>query len=265
LLDADGSRVISDGPLFEHPQFSSDGESIAVSVVEEGTAPAIWIYGANSKVKRKIADNARFPLWDPDDQRLTFMKVGKGLVRQSLRSPQDQELIVPHEQFIVPDAWIGQNSTLLYHGVYPNRGVFAYTREADKEPNLRLSRGAAFPSLPTDESLVVFCTWPHGIKIGSFAELSSSSTLSDSGCTPHWGNDDTRIYYQSFNKLWAVSVQEKNEQGPIIGEAELVADLGYPGISLFDVDQSGRIVLARHEDTAPKPPVLVINWESALK
>jgi hypothetical protein len=264
LLDSDGSQVLVEGPSFEHPQFSNDGKSIAVSVIEEGKAPAIWIYGVESNVKRKVADNARFPLWDSDDQGLTFMKVGTGLVRQPLRNPQRLEVLVPHEQFIVPDAWISQNNVLLYHGVYPNRGGFVYTREADKETHQRLNQGAAFPNLTSDERWVAFCTWPRGIQVGRFPEISSTTTLTDSGCTPHWGDGDTRIYYQNFNKLWAVSVEKNIEQGPVFGNSEFIADLGYPGISLFDIDHSGRIVIARHRDTAPKHPVLLINWESKL-
>lgn len=264
LLESHGSKILADGPSFEHPQFSNDGKSIAVTVIEEGNAPSVWVYGIESKVKLKVADNANHPLWDSDDQRLTFAKIGTGLVRQPLRDTSGLEILVPHEQVIIPDAWIRQNNILLYHAVHPDRGILVHTLEADQETNEKLNRQAAYPNLTSDEQWVAFCTWPSGIQVGSYPEVSTTTTLTDSGCIPHWGNNDTRIYYQNFNTLLATSVEKNIGQGPVFGEPEFVADLGYPGLSLFDVDPGGRVVIARHKDTAPKPPVLLINWESKL-
>lgn len=264
LIDAEGERVLASGPLFEHPQFSNDGKSIAVTVIEEGHAPSVWVYGVDSKLKLKVASNSNYPLWGRNDQRLTFAKIGTGIVRQSLDNAKKPEVLVPHEQFIVPDAWINQNATLLYHAVYPGRGIFAYTLDASKEAQQVISQLAAFPNLSTDERWVAFCTWPGGIEVGSFPESFATTTLATSGCTPHWGNGDTRIYYQKFNKLWATAIEKNVGLGPIIGTSEVIADLGYPGISLFDVDPKGRIVITRHRDTAPADAVLLINWESEL-
>ena len=49
------------------------------------------------------------------------------------------------------------------------------------------------------------------------------------------------MYYQDFNKLWAVNVDLS--EGVAFGRREVIADFGYPASTLFDVDNSGRIVI----------------------
>ncbi len=262
LLESNGSRMLAQGPMFQHPQFSNDGKSIAVTATEEGKTPSIRIYGIESGAMRQFSEGARFPLWDPDDQGITFMKIDVGLVRQRLDGAKPVETVVRHERMIVPDAWINKGQTLVYHAVNPETNSHVYTLEFGNEPRKLFTPGVGTPNITVDQQWVAFCTWPHGVYVGSFPHATSLSIVTDSGCTPHWGAGDTRLYYQNFNRLWAVNVNIA--QGIVFGERELITDLGYPGISLFDIDKIGRIVFARHTDTAPKPPVLMMNWASML-
>ncbi|MFB3106228.1 MAG: TolB family protein, partial [Pseudomonadales bacterium] len=263
LLESNGSRVLAEGPMFEHPQFSNDGKSIAVTTIEEGKTPSIRIYGIESGVIRQFSDGARFPLWDPDDQGITFMKNDVGLLRRRLDTAKPAERLVSHDRMIVPLAWINQGHTLLYHAVNPETNSNVYTMESGNEPRQIFKPGATFPNITIDQRWVSFCTWPHGVYVGSFPDVTSLFTVTDAGCAPHWSGGNKRLYYQEFNKLWAVDVNIAD--GFSFGKRESIADLGYPGVSLFDIDKDGRVVYARHKNTAPKQPVLLMNWASLLE
>ena len=265
LLEPSGSRILAQGPLFEHPQISNDGKSIAVTVTEEGEIPSILIYDIESGASRQFSTGARFPLWSPDDQSITYTRAGVGLINQQLDGSEPVETVVPHQSMIVPDAWINQGMTLLYHAIISGRDYSAYSfsLESGNEPREIFTPGSVLMSITTDERWAAVCSMPNGIEVGSFPDMTFVASATDSGCAPHWGNDDKRLYYQDFNKLWAVGVEIK--EGIVFGKRELIAELGYPGISLFDIDKNGRIVFARHKDTAPKPPILMMNWMSILE
>jgi hypothetical protein len=107
------------------------------------------------------------------------------------------------------------------------------------------------------------CTWPRGVLVGRFPDLTSVAVASPRGCAPKWAANDTRLYYQEFNKLWAVDVSISSAVA--FGERELIADLGIPGRNLYDVDERDRIVIARHTYPSRRPPVLLLNWSNALE
>jgi hypothetical protein len=83
-----------------------------------------------------------------------------------------------------------------------------------------------------------------------------------SGHTSNWNNDDSRLYYQDFNKLWAVDIDLS--AGVAFGKRDVVADFGYAYGDLYDVDKNGRIVFVRHRNLESHPPVLIMNWEHML-
>ena len=223
------------------------------------------IYDIESGASRQFSAGARFPLWSPDDQSITYTRAGVGLINQQLDGSEPVETVMPHQSMIVPDAWINQGMTLLYHAIISGRDYSAYSfsLESGNEPREIFTPGSVVMSITTDERWAAVCSMPNGIEVGSFPDMTFVASATDSGCAPHWGNDDTRLYYQDFNKLWAVGVEIK--EGIVFGKRELIAELGYPGISLFDIDKNGRIVFARHKDTAPKPPILMMNWMSILE
>ncbi len=137
-----------------------------------------------------------------------------------------------------------------------------YLLEPDREAQHIYAHGAAFPSVTTDEQWLALCTWPHGVLVGRFPDFSAVTIASDQGCTPTWSADQTKLYYQDFDKLWVVDVDIGS--GISFGEREIVADLGMPSRDVYDVDRSGRIVFARHTYTAPKAPILRVNWDDAI-
>ena len=145
LLGSSGSRVLAEGQRFEHPQFSNDGKLIAVTVSEEGKTPSIRIYGIESDTNTLFSDDARFPLWNPDDQWIMFMKQGVGLIRKRLDGAKPTETWVHHESMIVPDAWINQGRSLVYHSG-TGFGIRIDTPESGNEPRQNLLSGeVSFP------------------------------------------------------------------------------------------------------------------------
>ena len=268
LMNAAGSRVVAqaDARAFSNPVFSNDGSKIAVVVLVGGLDPAIRIYEIDSGVMRQFSDG-EYPLWDPGDQSISFFKHGVGLVRQRLDGETPIQTLVPDNGFVIPDTWSNQGRTLIYHAFPRNQEVgnrgFGYALESDKKPHRITDYEASYLSLTDDERWVSFSTWPRGVQIRRFVDGDAVITdVSVSGHTSRWGNDDTRLYYQDFDTLWAVGVDLT--QGVALGKKERIADLGYPGTKQYDIDKSGRIVIARHEDSDPKQPVHMTNWTSML-
>ncbi len=268
LLEASGPRVLAQAGSFTSPAFSNDGKKIAVVSQVEGKGPAIRIYEIDSGVMRQFSDGLA-PLWDPADQSISFLKLGVGLVRQRLDGATPIQVLVTDRSFAfaLPNAWINQGRTLIYHAFPMEPGAssslgYGFALESGKEPRRIIGREATYLAFTDDERWVSFSTWPRGVQIAPFLDDAIVTDVSISGHTSRWGDDDTRLYYQDFNKLWAVDVDLT--QGVALAKREKIADFGYPGNDQYDIDKSGRIVFVRHEDSDPKPPVLMVNWINML-
>lgn len=254
------TRTLGAG-LFESPQFSNDGRYVAATRLDE-VPPAIWIYEIRSGASRRVAQPALGPLWDPDDRGMTYMEPGVGLVRQRLDDASSRQTLVSHTRNIFPSAWLEDGERFLYAAVNPTTTGDAYLREADGKSRHIYADGASFPSLSTDERWLALCTWPQGVLIGRFPSFASFAIATESGCVPKWSPDGTQLFYQDFDTLWSVRTDIGSEVA--FGERRKVAELGLPGRGLYDVDDHGRIVVARHSFTDPKPPVLLLNWAEHL-
>jgi hypothetical protein len=277
LLESNGLSVLAQGAGFHAPAFSNDGKKISIVEYEEGKGPSIKIIEIESGVMRQFADDGSNPLWDPDDQSITFSKYGVGLMRQPLGGAKPAEIIVSEKGAIMPDAWLSQGQTLIYTAfplqkpgsvrsntmemVSSNPG-FGYALESDHEPRQLLGQEASYLSFTNDEKWVSFSTWPRGVLVAPFADDTIAVTATVSGHTSNWNNDNSRLYYQDFNKLWAVDVDLS--AGVSFGKRDVIANLGYPSPDLYDVDKNGRIVFVRHRNLESHPPVLIMNWERML-
>lgn len=263
LLEPGGPRILATAQGFEAPTFSNDGKKIAVVAYEAGKSPSIRIYDIESGIVRQFADG-RHPLWDPGDQWITFIRQGIGLVRQRLDGSEAVETLVQHEGAIIPDTRINQGRTFVYH-VFGEDGssntAHAYALEAAGEARRIVGDDAAYLSFTRDERWVAYSTWPRGVLVAPFTDNAIAVDATISGHTSKWGDNDSRLYYQDFNKLWAVDVDLT--QGIAFGNREPIADFGHPGLQLYDIRED-QIVIVRHRDLDPKPPVLVMNWDRVL-
>lgn len=230
-------------------------------VAEEGKPPTIRIYDAETGAHRSFA-NGFFPLWSPDDQSITFNDYGRGMVRKRLDTGAE-ELLVPYNDFVVPHAWIDRGRTLLYSHSGAGSSIDLYPLEPDGKPQHLHGQNFSMPSLTADERWIAYCIWPCGVFVGRFPGFDSVATVSESGCGPVWGPGDTRLYYYDFDRVLAVDVTMG--RGVKFGAPEVVAESGYPGRQIYDVDARGRVVFIRDSDTDPKPPVLMTNWTSMLE
>jgi hypothetical protein len=265
LLNPDGtSRVIDRGPLFAYPAFSNDAKSIAVGIFDEVEGQsALWIYDVASGAPRRIAEPGAYPLWSPDDQAITYTKRGVGIVRHRLDGANSDEVLFQNsESFIAANAWIDQGRTLVFHDG-PRSDWDIYTLEPGGKSRLLIDhRLPTFASITRDERWVTFCTWTRGVMVGTFPAMQSVTIPSEGGCSPQWGPSDNYLYYQDANALWAIPTTIGDTV--VFGKKEFIADLGAGGFRLYDIDQAGRIVIARQFDSDPKPPVLFANWRSQL-
>ena len=273
LVDTNGkSRVLQSGPLFQMPEFSSDGQRIAVAFRDQLAVGAdLHIIDVATGSPQLIEEGSTNPLWSPDDKAILYSSGGVGLVRRSLDSSNSADILAPSKEYAstAPSAWIDGGRTLVL-GFNNNSTTDwdIYSMQLDEQPPDREPRllidheRPSFPSITEDGRWVAFCTWPRGVIVGDFPDLTYTMTPSETGCLPRWGPSDEHLYFQQANKLWKIPT----EIGDTItfGETELVADLGFASARAYDIDQDGRLVLARQYFDSPKPPVLLGNWRSAL-
>jgi hypothetical protein len=256
-------RVLAEGMAFEAPRFSNGGEYLAATVYSEVRwRPSIWLYDVRSGAARRFAEDGEGPLWSPDDRSITFTRFGQGLFTQSLDGPAEPELLVRNAYFIFAQAWVRGGRTLLFTVSGPEVVADLYALDSGGDPPRMLVNGGAMASISKDEQWLATCTWPRGVLVGRYPDFSSVAVASRRGCVPKWNADDTRLYYQELDKLWAVDVQIG--VGVALGEREMIADLGVPMRASYDVDRRGRIVIARHGHEDQKAPVLLLNWSGTL-
>ncbi len=264
LIDADGStRVLDTAAGFEQPQFSNDGNLVAVTVFEDGKPRHIKTYEIATGASRVFVEGA-VPLWGPDDQSITHLVPDTGLVRTSFVGSPNTDVLVRSDRFMVPNNWINGGDTLIYNVVNPETVGDLYALRIGEQPRHLFGDGACLSSATSDEKWLAFCTWPEGVRVGRYPQMAAITTVSPTGCTPIWSHDDSRLYYREFDKLVAVDVTFG--QGIAFGEPETVANFGTPaGRRLYDIDSKGRLLLVRENLTEPQPPVLVTNWLPATE
>ena len=271
LVETDGTpSVLRSGPLFTTPVFSSDGRRIAVGERDPLTTGSdLYIVEVATGSPQLIDEGGTaHPLWSPDDKAIFYSSGGVGLVKRSLDGSNLTELLAPSTEHTstAPSAWIDGGRTLVL-GFSNNSAsdwdIYSMPADGQSQPSLLIDHDLPnFPSITEDGRWVAFCTWPRGVIVGSFPNLTSEMTASETGCSPRWGPSDEHLYFQRDNKLWRIPT----EIGKTItfGETELVADLGVADARAYDIDQDGRLVLARRYFDSPKPPVFLGNWRSTL-
>ena len=265
VVDTDGtSRVLQSGPLFTTPEFSSDGQSIAVATHDEIAGSFdLHIFDVATGSSRRIDEGSSFPLWSPDDKAILYTTDGVGLVMRTLNSSASPEVLVPSKHISTgPGAWIDDGRTLVLQ-IGTSSDWDIYSMQLGSEPRLLIDHARpSYPTISENGRWVAFCTWARGVIVGSFPDLSSTITPSKNGCNPRWGPSDEQLYFQQGGKLWAIPT--KVGDAITFGETQLVADLGFALYRGYDIDRDGRLVLTRQAYDSPKPPVLLANWRSML-
>ena len=273
LVETDGtSSVLRSGPQFRMPEFSSDGQRIAVSERDQLSAGSdLYIIEVATGSAQLIDEGGTAnPLWSPDDKAILYSSGGVGLVRRSLDGSNSTEVLAPSTELAstAPSAWIDAGRTLVLgfsNNSTSDWDIYSYSMQLDDEqPRLLIDHELpSFPSITEDGRWVAFCTWPRGVIVGSFPSMTYTMKPSETGCNPRWGPSDEHLYFQRDNKLWKIPTEIGNTIN--FGETELVADLGViSSARAYDIDQDGRLVLARRYFDSPKPPVLLGNWRSVL-
>jgi Tol biopolymer transport system component len=271
LVEADGTlSVLRSGPLFTTPVFSSDGRRIAVGEFDPlATGLDLYIVDVATGSPQLIHEGGvANPLWSPDDKAIYYSSGGVGLVKRSLDGTNSTEVLAPSTErtSTAPSDWIDGGRTLVLGFTYnppSDWDIYSLQMDGQSQPRLLIDHELpSFPSITADGRWVAFCTWPRGVIVGNFPDLTYEMSPSKTGCSPRWGPSDEHLYFQQANKLWRIPT----EIGDTItfGETQLVADLGIGTARAYDIDQDGRLVLARRYFDSPKPPVVLGNWRSTL-
>jgi hypothetical protein len=263
LLDASGTpKLLDEGPVFEQPQFSNDGELIAVGVTESGRTASIRIYEINTGAYSEFAEGMQ-PLWGIDDASIVYNQFGKGLVRKQIASRSEPEMLVRHNHIIIPNTWVDGGRTLVYNATGPERVGDVYALTLGGETRHIAGDGAALASVSPDERWIAVCTWPAGVVVGSFPDMDRRTVASTTGCSPKWNKDGTQLYIQNLNKVLSVDVASGRSLA--FDTPRTIGDLGNLGSRRqYDVAGDGRIVLARHVNRSSKPVVVLTNWGPLL-
>jgi len=185
------------------------------------------------------------------------------LFRQNLGTPSQIEQLVRHDRLIWANAWTDDGKTLVYVAVNPETGGDLLTLVPGEEPHLTYSPGAGPVSITSDDQWIALCTFPRGLFVGQFPDVAYPSLVDEEGCNPNWGDNNRQLFFSKRRELWAVEVDYTSAIQ--FGEPRLIANLGERhNAPLFDVDNSGRIVMAQFSYPPAKPAVVVMNWQAIL-
>lgn len=271
LVETDGTQsILRSGAVFQQPVFSSDGQRIAVGESDPLAAgDDLYVIDVATGSQQLIVEGGTAnPFWSPDDKAIYYSSGGVGLVRHSLDGSNPPEVLAPSTELTstAPSGWIDGGRTLVLGFSYNSASdwdIYSLQMDGQSQPRLLIDHELpSVSSITEDGRWVAFCTWPRGVIVGDFPDLASTMSPSETGCSPRWGPSDEYLYFQQDNKLWRKPADIGNTI--TFGETEFVADLGFRSARAYDIDQDGRIVLARRYFDSPKPPVLLGNWRSAL-
>ena len=270
-----------DGIYHGPPALSHDGRRLAISRHPTNGLDQIAIYDLQRGIQTNltgVSGTSRWPVWTPDDSRLTFASEREGSwdlfeVSGNGAGAPEPLLVAPEDQW--PWSWSADGLTLGYVG--GRVGVFDIWFLPRGGKPYQLPRiagspvGTASPAVQfsPDGKWIAFQSDESGrmeVYIRPFSGREGVVQVSTAGGRyPIWSRDGREILYLTgTDRLMSVNVKFGVE--PVLAQPEELfrIQLGNDGSRPYDVAADGRLIAIQDLNTTPASIVVVEQWTQEL-
>jgi len=286
-LDRNGeSAPASDERLagIYHPpaRLSPDGTRLAVTAHPEGGEDSVVIYDLERGIRTPLVTAARWdsrwPVWTPDDGRITFASQRAGswdIYSVPATGGAQPEPLVVREHDQVPTSWSSDGRVLAFDERYGAAESDIWILPAGGEPSPLIATparegGAAFSPAGRWLAYVSNETGRDEVYLQAFPGPGERLRVSTSGGTePVWGRTGMELFYrQDLESIMVVNVElapgVRVSRPARIARQRLNAEVR--SLPNYDVAPDGSRLLIIH-DLNVRPPSLIIvqNWSEELK
>ena len=281
LVKADGTErlVTEERQSFENPQFSPDGQKLAVATLARGDgATDIWVHDLeNGTASRLTFDGGRAPVWTPDGAAVTYSQVGgrAGIYSKRIDGSGDAQRLVALDEFHWLVGWTPDSRALVFARMEAKRAagespssIWAFSNGQSRRI---VGPGPLWGGrLSPDGDWIAYYRFESGtyeVYVTRFPEGGTRWLMSDSGGRdPSWSPDGTELYYRAGDRLLAARLDLKNG-ARVLSRRLVMQPFRPPLFDDYDIHpKDGRtLVIVRPETDVPDQVTVVVNWFEELK
>ncbi len=224
-------------------KISPDGSYVLLSIWDrEMRTYNIWKYDIQSQVNEQITFEGRNEtfVWSPDGKSIAYVSRSEGTHSIYLKSLEDAgktTTLMTSDNQLFLHSWSPDGNWLAFESVGSgNSDIWLYSfRDYKAEPYLNTISNEYCPVFSWDGNWMAYVSdeqGPNQIYVKSFAKEGEKRKISEgTGVNPKWGESDDKLFYQSGNKIMAVSVAT-TPKFQILDQPELI----YESIGIWDYD-----------------------------
>ena len=270
-------KVVASGPAADYYQMrlSPDGTKLAATLTDRKTGVGSL---ATLDVARKTLTRASFdkidhdtPVWSPDSRQIAFASDVEGpphLFIHDLGSGKS-EMLLPVSELQFPGSWTDDGRIFYQEVRLETRGDLMTISPSTRKPEVWLSTpfNESDPAVSPNGHWVVFSSDESGTRELYAARIDrprEAVRLTTGGANRvRWSRDNREIYFLRGRDVFALPM---NVEGDSIAAAEPQhLFTATSDIQDYDVDASGRFLVAQHERSASGVPLtVVVNWQTTL-
>ncbi|HMB71317.1 MAG TPA: hypothetical protein VKU85_18550, partial [bacterium] len=274
-MDREGNETgtLGEPSMYDNPDFSPDGEYLALEDWSSGESADLWIYEISRGIRTRFTLGTASevePKWTPDGRFIIYTSDESGafdLYRKSVVGSEEAELLLATEVDKTP-----------YH-VSPDGRLLAFGQEQDVWVLPLDGSGEAYPFLDGEYSEWGAQFSPDGrwmaynsnesgqveAYVAPFPGPGRKYQLStEGGAGPEWRDDGKEILYGHEDGLFSVTVESGANAlriGPPVRLLELTGVVGgaiFPGAQRF-------LAIKSEREPEVAPLALVVNWTAELE
>ncbi len=253
---------------------SPSGRQVAVQVIS-GTRE-IWIYNIERGMLTRLtteAGSSQFPIWTPDETRITYMGFRSGLRNiywKNVDGTSEEERLTTGDNQQIPSSWSPDGKYLaFYEGTTTSGDIWMLQLggERKQQPFLRTRFNEYAARFSPDGHWLAYQSNESGrdeIYVRQFPGPGTKWQIStEGGGSPCWARNGRELFYRNGNKMMAVNIRTKPnfkaDRPRLLFQGEFGAGDIAPDDQRFLMVQS-----VEPEQPATKID-LVLNWFDELK
>jgi len=273
---------------YRNPRISPDGTKVAM-IISSGEKSDIWIWDiVRGTMTRLTFNEASFPLWSLDGQRVAFGLGSPHAVywKAADGTGEDEKLGSVPDETIIPWSWSNDGKTLVASKLNRNVDwdIGSMSMEGDHEwkPLLQEKCDERAPEISPDGRWMAYSSNESGkdeIYVRAFPDVNKGRThiSTDGGNSPLWSPDGRELFYRNGDAVMAVAVE--TEPTFKAGKPETLFSGTYASASqqahTWDISPDGKRFLMMKEvastsesaaaEETPRKINIVLNWFEELK
>ena len=284
-IDRSGERRTLDGEAgaYQHPRFSPDGRSLAVSV-SPVLQSDIWVVDLERGTRIRLTSEGAVnngPIWSPDGSRLAFnsARSAPGIYSMASDGSGNPKLLLKREgPPRLPSSWAPDGRWIAFVELNRDTGADIWLLDVGDSgssmPYLVTPFEEHSPKFSPDGRWMAYVSNESGreqVYVQPAAGPGTKWTISTAGGTePVWSDDGKELYYRSAAGMTVVSVD--SGQGFEPGKPRVMFDdtfnFAVGGVANYDVaPEGGRLLMVQaiQEGSEPAQLRVVLNWTEELK